>query len=151
SGRILPGVSAGGVALGGLSADDAEAQLAATWSQIKVRDGKREWFIPPSQLGITLDAHRTAIDARRFGREVGWFLSGVFGRETVAPVLVIDPTIAAQGIKALAPTVELPVANATIHMVNGQITPVPAVEGRLLDIPATADSLLKSASDVLAD
>jgi len=151
SGRILPGVSAGGVWLGGLSAEDAAAQLESRWSQITVRDGDRTWTVPAAQLGLNLDAEATARDAQNYGRGAGSFLSGLIGQESVAPVLNVDANAVTQGIKALTTTVERPAANATIRMVNGELTPIEAVEGRLLNVSATTNRLLASPGDELAD
>src|SRR5690606_35746263 len=53
---ILPGVSAAGVDLGGLSEDEAAQQLASQWNQIIVQDGERTWAFAPAELGISLDA-----------------------------------------------------------------------------------------------
>ncbi len=151
SGRILPGVSVGDLWLGGLSADDAAAQLDSRWSQITVRDGERTWTIPAAQLGLTLDSHATALAAQSYGRSTGSFLSALVGQESVAPVLNVDSAAATQGVKALMTTVERPAANATIRMVNGQLTPVDAVTGRLLNVSATVNRLLASPDGELAN
>ena len=47
--------------------------------------------------------------------------------------------------------VDAPAANATIRLVDGELTPVDAVEGRSLDVAATLNRLLNSASRELAD
>ncbi len=149
--RILPGVSAAGVSLGSLTLDQATAQLESSWGQITVRDGSRTWTATPAQLGLTLDAGATAFAAQQRGRDDGSFLTALIGDENVPPVLTVDAAAAAQGIKALADTVNLPSANATVRMVNGELTPVDAVEGRSLDVTATVDRLLSGASEELAD
>src|SRR6266496_4279876 len=61
--RILPGVSAAGVPLGSLTADEASALLEASWAQITIRDGSRTWSVQPARLGLTLDANATAAAA----------------------------------------------------------------------------------------
>jgi lipoprotein-anchoring transpeptidase ErfK/SrfK len=147
--RILPGVSAAGVPLGSLTSDEAAAQLEANWSQITVRDGSRTWSVPPAQLGLTLDANATAMAAQQQGRGEGSILAALIGQENVAPVLTVDPPVAQQGIKSLASTVDLPAANATIRLVDGELSPVAAIEGRSLNAAATLNRLLDG--DELAD
>ncbi len=149
--RILPGVSAVGVPLGGLAAEDAAAQLESAWTQIIVRDGSRTWSIAPSQIGLTLDAYATALAAQRRGRDEGSILTALVGDEVVPPVLAVDSAAAELGIKGLAEMVSLPAANATIRMVDGQLTPVDASEGRSLDVAATISRLLSNASEEMAD
>ncbi len=151
SGRILPGVSAAGVSLGNLSLDDATAQLTASWQQIMLRDGSRTWNVQPATLGLTLDAQATALEAQRRGRNSGSFLAALFGHEDVTPVVQVDAAKLQQGMKALASSVNMPAANATIRIVNGQPTPIAAVNGRLLDVGATISRLVSAPGDEMAD
>src|SRR6266852_3626149 len=88
SGRILPGVSAAGVRVGGLSVDAAADALKANWSQIAVRDGNRLWQVTPEQLGLTLDASATALEAQHQGRGDGAVLSAMIS-DSIAPVVTI--------------------------------------------------------------
>ncbi len=149
--RILPGVSVAGIPLGTFTVDEAATALEAGWGQITIRDGDRSWRVPPSQLGLTFDAYATALAAEEQGRGEGSFLAALVGQETVAPVLTVDAAAAAKGIKALADTVNLPAQNATIQVVNGDLAPVPAVEGRSLDVTATVNRLVSAPGDVMAD
>jgi lipoprotein-anchoring transpeptidase ErfK/SrfK len=149
--RVLPGVSAAGVSLGGYTLDEATAQLESNWQNITVRDGDRTWLIPPVQLGLVLDTNATAQAAQQRGRSEGSFLGALFGGEDVAPTESVNAAAAQQGIKGLMPTVEMPAQNATIRLVNGDLTPVPPVEGRLLDLNATVSRLVSSAGEELAD
>ncbi len=151
SGRILPGVSAAGIALGGMTLDDATAQLASSFGQITVRDGSRSWTINPAQIGLSLDASATALAAQQQGRNAGNMLGALVGRAPVSPALSIDAATMEQGITGLATTVNLPAANATIRLVNGQVSAVPAVDGRLLDVTATISRLTADAAAELAD
>jgi lipoprotein-anchoring transpeptidase ErfK/SrfK len=149
--RILPGVSAAGISLGSMTADEATAHLEANWSQITIRDGSRTWTVPPSQLGLTLDANATALAAQAHGRTEGSMLAALIGNEAVLPVLTVDSVVANQGIKSLASVIDMPPANATVRMVDGELTPVDAVEGRSMDVAATVNRLLSSPAEELAD
>jgi lipoprotein-anchoring transpeptidase ErfK/SrfK len=149
--RILPGVSAAGLALGSQTVENATAQLESAWAEVTVRDGDRTWTVPAAQLGLALDAGATAQAAQRRGRGDGSILTALIGHDEVAPDLSVDPARAAQGIKALASTVDVPPSNATIRIVNGQLTPVAAVEGRTLDVTATLNRLLADPGGEMAD
>lgn len=149
SGRILPGVAAGGIALSGLSVDQAAAQLTANWSQITLRDGNRTWTIPAVQLGLTLNAQATAANAQHYGRGEGSILTALLGHAQVEPVISINAAQAEKGLKAFAPTADRPAANATVRLVSGQLTAVAAVVGRTIDLPATLNYLSASPSKAL--
>ena len=151
SGRILPGVSVAGISLGNMSLDDATAQLESSWSSITVRDGSRTWQAQPAQLGMTLDAQATALAAQRRGRSDGSIFAALIGHEDIAPVVHIDAAKFNQGIQALASTVNMPAANATIRIVNGQAAPVAAVNGRLLDANATVSRVVSAPGDEMSD
>ena len=150
SGRILPGVSVAGIALGTLTLEDASAELQNRWAQITVRDGNRLWQVTPTQLGLTLDAEATALAAQRYGRADGSGISAFFGLDPVAPVLTVDPAAAEAGLKVLAATVEQPAQNATIRMNGSEPVAVAAVEGRVLDLQATLSKIVNAPADALS-
>ncbi len=61
-GRVLPGVSALGVPLGGQTPEQAAATLADRWQSqtVTLTDGDRTWELLPGALGMTLDTAATA-------------------------------------------------------------------------------------------
>jgi lipoprotein-anchoring transpeptidase ErfK/SrfK len=138
SGRILPGVSVGGIALGGQTAEEAAATLAAAWSEITIRDGDRQWRVAPAYLGVMFDSAASAAAAVRYGRGDGSPLAAFIGPARVAPVFAVDTGLVWQGVEALSHAVDLPARNATIRFENGGLVPVPAEPGRQLIIPDTA-------------
>lgn len=150
SNRVLPGVSMVGVPLGGQTADQAAGTLAAAWGTIPIRDGDRVWGLPPDVLGLSLDAQASADAAIGYGRGQGSALVGILGRPQVAPIVRIDPAKLTEALSELAGTVNLPARNATIRMEGGELLPVAAVPGRLLDVGATLARLADPAAE-LAD
>lgn len=150
SGRILPGVAVGSTHLGGLTLEEATAQLAADYAEITVRDGERLWRVPAMQLGLRLDAAATAENARQYGRGSGSVLAGLFGGVSIAPVFSFSLEAALPGVEALVPVVELPARNATVRLVEGGLMPVPAASGRQLLVNDTLARLASLATD-LAD
>lgn len=96
SDRVPPGVSVLGVSLGGLSVEEAAAELSAAWTAIQVRDGSRTWTVSADSLGLKLDSHATAQNMQA----KGWVL--LLGQSQSALIVTVDPAQAEKGLKALA-------------------------------------------------
>jgi lipoprotein-anchoring transpeptidase ErfK/SrfK len=149
---ILPGVRSGGVALGGLSLNEAAQKLQTSWRTITVRDGQWAWHDDPVTLGIRLDAGATASAAFAEGRSnLSGMLPGILGRINVPPVISIDPVVLQAGLQEVASQVSLAPTNAGVKLVNGQVEATSPINGRALNIEATYASLEQNASIVLAD
>ncbi|GAB4570726.1 MAG: hypothetical protein Kow0077_05540 [Anaerolineae bacterium] len=136
-GRIYPGVSTGGVALGGLNEAEARAVLATEWGAILLRDGDRSLVVQAADLGITLDEAATAGRAYAQGREQGPWLSGVGGAVSIPPVIQVDDRRARGALEELAQAFAVPPENAGLRLENGQVVTVPPQNGRALDVEAT--------------
>ncbi|MCC6617013.1 MAG: L,D-transpeptidase family protein [Anaerolineae bacterium] len=155
-GRILPMVSVGGVPVGGMSAEQASALIAETWQGrgVVLRDGAAEYPVAADVLGITLDSGASAAAALDYGRAnggLGGFLRGLFSRTDVPPVATLDAQAFAAGLAEVAPHVETQPRNAGVQFVNGQVRPRSAVDGRLIDIPATVRNFEQNSASELAD
>jgi LysM repeat protein len=107
---------------------------------ITVRDGERTWRVSAASLGITVDAAATADRAQRAGRGEDSLVAAFTGL-SVAPVIYVDEGAAAQGLAALAASIDLPARNATIRLINGQLVPISAEAGRVLNAGATLAQL----------
>jgi lipoprotein-anchoring transpeptidase ErfK/SrfK len=149
--QILPGVAVGGVPIGSLGTDEAATQLQAEFAQITVRDGARTWKVPAAQLGLAINAAATAQLAQQRGRGDGSLFTALLGGENVEPVFTVDAAAADRGVRGLSQFVNIDPVNATIRIVSGQLTPVPAVEGRILDVNATLTRIRMAAGSELAD
>jgi hypothetical protein len=135
---ILPRVSAGGVALGGLSLEQAAQKLEQTWS-IQISDGQSQLGANPVDLGLQLDATTTARYASTAGR--GNFLDGLIGDVQVAPVYSLDQAAAAAFLEGLGPQVNRDAVSAGVRLVDGQVEATAPVNGRVLDVQATLNGL----------
>lgn len=156
SGDVLPGVSSAGVDLGGKSEVQASAALADRWGRqgLLLRDGTRTWAIGPTELGIALDAAATANRAQAWGRSDGGFggmLESLISGSEIEPVLTVDLAVLTAALQNAKSLVDLPAINAGVQLVNGQAAPSPAVEGRALDVAATAERVRLAAGRELAD
>ncbi len=148
---ILPGVYAGGIALGGQSLEEAMNTLQANWQSILLRDGERTWAVNPVLIGIFLDPAGTANAAYQQGRGSGSSIHAILERVDVPPIVNVDINIAERGLRDLASRFELPAVNAGVRLVNGQVEATPPVEGRALDVGATLALLQQDAGSALAD
>jgi lipoprotein-anchoring transpeptidase ErfK/SrfK len=148
-GRIYSGASVYGVALGGLTVDEAAARLQASSPDpatllVTLRDGERTWSRSWADFGIHLDPQATANLAYQVGRagspgqQYETQLQALFAGYPLSPVIVLpDPARAAAALEALAPEVAIPPVNAGLVIGPGSIIPVPAQAGRELDVEAT--------------
>lgn len=143
---ILPGVSAGGVALGGLNAERAAQKLAQVW-QLQITDGNQLFAVNPLEAGFTLDAATTARYAESAGRSN--FIDGLFGTIQVAPVYSLDSTTASTFLETLRAQVDRAAISAGVQMVNGQVEASAPINGHVLDVESTLTRLRDPAT--LAD
>lgn len=152
AGGILPGVRAGGVALGGLSEKEAVSALQTGWQAITVRDGDRAWVFHPGMFGISLDVEATARAAYAQGRaQFGGLLPGLIGRVDVPPVVAVDLATAEANLREFAAQFEQPPVNAGVRLINGQAQPTAPMAGRALDVAGTLARLRQNAGAALAD
>ncbi len=149
---ILPGVQAGGVALGGLRVNQAEREMAEAWSTIIVRDEQRVWRLPPAELGITLDVAATVEKANAVGRsDLSRTLAGLLGRVTIEPVITVDRAALEAALNANAEPFALEPVNAGVAFADGELTPTAPQNGRVLDVGATLAQVERDPMTALAD
>ena len=132
SGRILPAVSVGGVAVGGMTEAEAAAAISAAWQNIALRDGVRIWRVPAEQLGMALDAQASAQRAMRYGRQDGSAVSGALSGANLSPIFKRDPKRATDALVAFAQLVDVPPRNAAIRAEGNALVAVPPAFGRAL-------------------
>lgn len=148
AGRIFPGVSVAGVDVSGLDPQAAALRLSQTLSypingKIVFRDGEKAWVASPAQLGMVFDASDSAAKAYSLGRAGGLFgaLQGQvrarsFGYD-VPPVIIFDQRVAYQYLQGLASQINVPVAEAGLHLDGTNVVAQPGQTGRFLNVDAT--------------
>ncbi|HVU13080.1 MAG TPA: L,D-transpeptidase family protein [Phototrophicaceae bacterium] len=146
---VLPGVSAAGIPLSGLSLQQAETKLQSGW-KLTLSAGQRSIPVDPATLGITLDAQATAQQAISAGRSHGSLISAIIGRVDLPPVVHVDLDVAAQGLTALSDQINQAPVNAGVTLVNGTVQPRAAAAGQSLDVNATLAQLQQNAAGTLA-
>ena len=149
---ILPGVSAGGVSLGGLSQTEATQKLASEWNALRVTDGQRAWNYTAADLGISLDASATAQQAYEQGRSDFSNVFGAFiGRVNTEPIIYVDTAVLENTLTTNADQFSQSPVNAGVKLENGQVTTTPPQNGRSVDIAATVARLQQDSGAALAD
>lgn len=149
---ILPGVRAGGVALGGLSQTEAAQKLESEWNSIRVTDEQRAWRYLASDLGLTLDANATARAAYEQGRSnLSSVFAALIGRVDTEPIISLDAGALQNTLATNADQFSQPAINAGVKLVNGQVETTPPINGRALDIAATIARVQQNPGAALAN
>ena len=149
---ILPGVRAGGIALGGLSQAEAAQKLASDWSTLRVTDGQRAWRYNAADLGLTLDANATAKAAYEQGRgNFGSAIAGLIGRVDTQPIINVDAATLGNTLTTNADQFSQQAVNAGVKLVNGQVETTPPQNGRTVDVAATVAQMQQNPGAALAN
>ena len=150
--RILPGVSAGGISLGGKTLVEAEIllQQAVPYPEqgnVILKIESQSWVVKPADLGLHFDYQQTARAAYLSGRGqsiFGWLfdpLLALVAGYPISPVMIYDERVAEEFLTGLAiqidtPTIEssLSINGTTVELVAGQV-------GKSLNIPVALAGL----------
>jgi LysM repeat protein len=154
--RIYPNVYVLGTKLGQLSTEEATAHLddlarRTDTGQLVLRDGQQLWGVSWAEAGLYLDVGATSQAAFAVGHADGgqrlrdqvrvWLR-----RHDVAPVMAVDAEQAREVLQRLAPSLAVPVTDATLHVEGEQVTVLPGQAGRELDVEATLAQIVARAS-----
>lgn len=151
-GRILPGVSALGVSLGGMTEAQAQAALASRFSfpqsaVFTFRDGRDYWQFTAEELGVRYDPTETVAQALALGRggdliaeTVEQTLIWLNGR-ALEPVVTYDQSAAVERLNAIAEQINQPAVEGMLAINGTEIVAVAGQVGRTLDVPATLAQL----------
>lgn len=152
AGRILPGVSALGLSLTGMSEAEAAAALESRFTYgsnavFTFRAEDRVWQFSADELGVRFDAAATAAEAARIGANrdlVGGLLEQAnvwMNGASIAPILSYDQNAAAAHLRAIAAEIDRPAREAALRIDGMQILKTEGQMGRIVDIPATLAAL----------
>lgn len=147
-GRIVPNVTAYGLDLGGLSADQAAAALQQRFTVendrvFTLRDGDQTWFLSAFDLGVRYNAQATADDAMRVGRGQNPFLNTMeqlmtwLNGRALAPVVEYDQNIALARLNPIAESINRYPTDPTFEIVGADVRLTPGAIGRTMDMMTT--------------
>ena len=158
--RIFPGVQAGMLDLGGMTAPEAALILDKTWNletTLEITNGIQSQVSAPADLGITLDAIETTERALELGRSgsilsrTAQVYSGVKNGWQVHPIVRLDLETAREGLTDLAPQLSRPAKDATIEVQGDDVAAVPAELGYTINVAETLKSLQADPGGILAE
>jgi len=161
--RVLPGVSAAGVDLGGLTEGEAAAALREAAGSpdglIELRDpeDRRTWRFEPEELGLAPAWNAAASAAIEVGREPNGPLARyveqqsvrLMGRRVTARGAGdLDEEAARRTLLELAPEVDTPPRDAVLQPVDGRVEATIARPGHQLDVSGTLERLRELAGNL---
>ncbi|RMF80298.1 MAG: hypothetical protein D6737_08460 [Chloroflexi bacterium] len=150
--RIVPGMSAYGVDLSGMTREQAIVTLEAQFTYddeavFTFRDGDRFWQMTAGELGVSFDAAATIDEVFASGHsgnpvadlvdQAGAWVSG----RDVAPIVTYDQNVTVERLLAIAEEINRPAQNATLVFDGTDVSTAPSATGRTLDITATLNQL----------
>jgi vancomycin resistance protein YoaR len=157
-GRVLPGVSAAGVEIGGMTPDEARSALQARLADlsagaITVRSGLGSTAIAFADVGRVPDIDAMVADAVARGRGGMWLDETIAGirlqlhPETVALRLGYDRDRAAAAVAAFAGRMTLSAIDASVVTGTTGFAITGSVDGSRIDAAATVDALDRAMRD----
>lgn len=146
--HIYPGISIGGVDVGGLTKEQAAARLAQTLTfpstgRIVLQEGQQVWAVTPGELGLFLNPNASVAQALSYGRKGGpfarlteQFIAWYWGAN-LPPMLLFDERIGQNYLTVLAAQLDKPVIEASLRVEGTQVVVQQGQVGRSVDVPAT--------------
>lgn len=133
-GEIAPGVSVGGIEVGGLPPEEAEIKLANAFGPrldrpVEVTVGRRTATVVPTESEVSFDAAATVDEAMRTGRLASMVRPFLYSRD-IAPVLAAPEN---PPIPAPLRLAEREPESARVRVVDGETQVIPARAGRGID------------------
>jgi vancomycin resistance protein YoaR len=150
--KIIPGVSAYGIDLSGMTVEAARQALENSFTYdedavFTLRDGDQFWQRSAGELGVAFDAQATAVEAFAIGHSgnpiddiIDQMLTWLNGR-SLSPVVRYDQTTAVQLLNEIAVEINRPSQDATLSIDGLNVEATPGQSGRTLDVMATLNRL----------
>jgi vancomycin resistance protein YoaR len=150
--RVVPGVSALGVNLGGMTRAQAVSALQQrfTYGQDAVftfRNGDRFWQMRAGELGVMFDVEATVNDAFAIGHQDNFAAdlvaqgSAWLNGRSVAPVVRYDQQETIRRLTEIANSINKPPKDATLMINGAMVTTTPGEKGLTVDISTTLAQL----------
>lgn len=146
--KIVPGVSALGVNLTGLSRDQAAAALEQRFNYddeavFTFRYGEQFWQMKAAELGVTFDVEATIDDAFTIGHSANMAADLVAQASTwlngrsIAPVVRYDQQETINRLTLISHEINQPPQDATLMINGAMVTTTPGSSGKTLDVQTT--------------
>jgi lipoprotein-anchoring transpeptidase ErfK/SrfK len=158
SGKIVPGVSVGPDRLGGLTVEQAAIHIHTTWNMqqsIQVNDQLQVRTIAPAELGLSVDAYRTALSAYSVGHgqgmlvEISQTLGALFKPPVILPIVSYDRSTASTYLQAVSNQITQEAQNATIQLEGDRLVAVPSQLGYTVNLEQSLSTLENQATAII--
>jgi vancomycin resistance protein YoaR len=144
-GRIFPGVSVGGVPVGGKTKQDAATLLSQHINypydgKIVLQDGDNQWLISPVEIGLVFDANTTVEDAYLIGRSGSMFTnlftqwSTMINGVEKSPSFIFDQRVGGAYLEQINQQIYKPVVEPSIVVNGTQVGVLPGEKGHVLNV-----------------
>jgi hypothetical protein len=159
SNRIYPGVSAGDVAVGGLTVEEATSLLTDKLPDpggkaIELQAGEQSWKLSWAETGRRYDYAGTARAAYQVGRDGLWTEHVLLpwrirreGRSMAPQVVPADAARVRARLEELAAVVQAPPTDAQVRISAEGVTAVPGQPGTALDVETSSTRVLQGVTD----
>jgi len=152
SGKIFPGVHVNGYPIGGMTVEQAAVAITQHLvqneiNQIQLTYLDAKYPVKPSDIGISIDAVRTAISAFNFGRSFPfskWLTQQplIFSQKVeLAPTLIFNQNAAINKLQNIASKEDSPLVEATLSFNGTQVVSSPGQIGRSLNFDASLTTI----------
>lgn len=157
AGRALPGVSAAGIEVSGLTQPEIELALGERLTyphtgRVLLRDGSRQWVGKPAELGVMIDIPAMSRESLSFGRRGTLFTrlaeqyTAWFEGARIPTTVLFDQRIGQKYLLGIAAEINRPVEEARLQVTGLEVKAQPGAIGRQLDIEETLEGLAPYAS-----
>lgn len=146
--RVFPGVSAAGIALGGLTQEEAAARLAQQLTyplngRLLLFAEQQSDVVAPAAIGLILDPEASAENSLQVGRQGGLFYrlrqqyNARFYGQGISPVFIFDQRMAHRFLDQIARQLDRPVIEPQLRIDGVEVVVLPGQMGRYVDKEAT--------------
>jgi lipoprotein-anchoring transpeptidase ErfK/SrfK len=160
--NIASGVTVAGLSVGDLTVEQAAVALDDLWNRqltLQVVDppSGAAWTMTPGEMGLSVDALRTAQRAYTVGREqqllhaIRQVATSLTEGVDHDPVVAVDLPAAQRRLELLAEVAATPAEDARLEIVAGVVHVFPAREGRDLNIGATLELIAADPTALLVE
>lgn len=157
-GRIARNVTIEGVAVAGLTPEEAVSRVMAEWvrhlpQEIGLAAGSDKWMLSPQELGSKLLLQQAGAQAMQVGRRGGLLertrerLVTWWQTHQVRVECAIDEAKLTERLVELTQEVDRQPQNATVKVEGDEVTPIAGKKGRRLDLERTKQVLLAALQD----
>ena len=132
-----------GIAIGGMSAVQAEGEIDAHTSELKaanleLRAAEQVFELPAADAGLDIDAAATVAQVTGFTLAPDRLWAHIMGGTEIEPVALVDQKALADAVESAATHVDGPAQDAGVTVTDGAVTVVPGRSAVTVDQEASA-------------